>query len=148
MSQDAQLMLKPEDEQNNVSEKKQKKSNPVILIICIVLVLITAALVYLMAISSPESSAKLRDIFVVVYALETVVIAVALVVLICQVAQLINLTKNEVSPILKTTRETVNNVKGTVAFLGNNLVEPTIKANSTAAGVSKVVTTIASLFKK
>ncbi|HKI54888.1 MAG TPA: hypothetical protein VJ987_12245, partial [Anaerolineales bacterium] len=44
---------------------------------------------------------KIRDIFIIVVALESLIIGVALVVLIVQLASLINLLQNEVRPILK-----------------------------------------------
>jgi hypothetical protein len=60
------------------------------------------------------------------------------VVLIIQLASLINLLQNEVKPILKSTSETVNTLRGTTEFLSENLVEPVIKLNSYMAGFKKV----------
>ena len=55
---------------------------------------------------------RIRDIFVIIVSLETLVIGVALVVLLVQLASLINLLQNEVRPILKATSETVNTPAG------------------------------------
>lgn len=147
MSESNELSVSlPQNEGKKVKNGKSKK--PILILVCAVLFLIAAGLVYLMVITTPETSGRIRDIFIVIYALETIVIAAALVVLICQIAQLINMTKNQVNPILKTTQETVNHVKGTVTFLGNNMVEPAIKANSTVAGISKVISVAGSIFTK
>jgi hypothetical protein len=70
-------------------------------------------------------------------ALESLLIGAALVVLIIQLASLINLLQNEVKPILKSTTETVNTLRGTTEFLSENLVEPVIKLNSYMAGLKK-----------
>jgi len=72
-------------------------------------------------------------------ALESLVIGVVLVILIVQMAILINLLQNEIKPILDSTNETVNNIKGTAIFLSDNLVEPVIKLNSTLAGFKRVI---------
>ena len=61
-----------------------------------------------------------------------------LLALIIQLASLINLLQNEVKPILKSTNETVNTLRGTSEFLSENLVEPVIKLNSYLAGLKKL----------
>ena len=85
------------------------------------------------------TTAKIRDIFIIFMAFESLVIGVALVILIIQVASLINLLQNEVKPILDATNETVNTLRGTTTFLSENLVEPVIKLNSYLAGIQRVL---------
>lgn len=82
---------------------------------------------------------KIRDVFIIVVAFETWVIGAALVVLIVQLASLINLLNNEVRPILNATMETVNTLRGTAEFLGENVVEPVIKLNSYLAGLRRML---------
>jgi hypothetical protein len=67
------------------------------------------------------------------------VIGVALIILIVQLASLINLLQNEVRPILTATSETVNTLRGTAEFLGENVVEPVIKLNGYLAGMNRVI---------
>ena len=86
---------------------------------------------------SPTVAANVRDIFIIFMALESLLIGAALVVLIIQIASLINLLQNEVRPILQSTSETVNTLRGTTEFLSENLVEPVIKLNSYLAGLRK-----------
>ena len=86
----------------------------------------------------PAAAANVRDIFIIFMALESLIIGAALVVLIIQLASLINLLQNEVKPILKSTNETVNTLRGTSEFLSENLVEPVIKLNSYLAGLKKL----------
>ena len=121
-------------------ESKSKKTLPVLLIIAVILVvalLITGA-VFLLR-SSGDTTARVRDVFIIIMALESLVIGIALVVLIIQLAVLINLLNNEVRPIIKSTNDTVNTLKGTVHFLGDNLTEPVIKLNETLAGFRKFI---------
>jgi hypothetical protein len=88
--------------------------------------------------SNPAAAANVRDIFIIFMALESLLVGAALVVLIIQLASLINLLQNEVRPILKSTNETVNTLRGTSEFLSENLVEPVIKLNSYLAGLKKL----------
>jgi len=86
-----------------------------------------------------DGTGKVRDIFIIFMAVEFLVIGVALVVLIVQLASLINLLNNEVRPILKSTSETVNHLKGTTQFLSDNMVAPVIKLNEYLAGIKKAL---------
>jgi hypothetical protein len=67
------------------------------------------------------------------------VIGVAMIVLITQLASLINLLQNEIRPILNATNETVNTLRGTAEFLGDNVVEPVIKLNGYLAGLYRML---------
>jgi hypothetical protein len=82
---------------------------------------------------------RIRDVFIIVVALESLVIGVALIVLVMQLASLINLLQNEVRPILQATSETVNTLRGTAEFLGENVVEPVIKLNGYLAGLTRML---------
>lgn len=95
------------------------------------------AIIVLMQPATPTD--RIRDIFIIVVAFESLVIGMALIVLIVQLASLINLLQNEVRPILKTTSETVNNLRGTAEFLGENVVEPVVKLNGYLAGLYRML---------
>jgi amino acid permease len=105
--------------------------------VIILLVLIGVAIFFLLQPATPTD--KIRDVFIIVVALESLVIGAALIVLIVQLASLINLLQNEVKPILKATTDTVNNLRGTAEFLGENVVEPVIKLNGYLAGLYRML---------
>src|ERR1044072_2611751 len=109
----------------------------VIIGIVVLLVLLGVAIFFLLQPATPTD--KIRDIFIIVVALESLFIGVAVIVLIVQLASLINLLQNEVRPILTATNETVNHLRGTAEFLGENMVEPVIKLNGYLAGVNRVI---------
>ena len=119
-------------------EKKMKRTMiGVIIGMIVLLILLGVSIFFLLQPATPTD--KIRDIFIIVVALESLVIGVALVVLIVQLASLINLLQNEVRPILKATTDTVNNLRGTAEFLGENVVEPVIKLNSYLAGLNRML---------
>jgi len=105
--------------------------------VVVLLVLLGVAIYFLLQPATPTD--KIRDIFIIVVALESLVIGVALIILVVQLASLINLLQNEVKPILKATTDTVNNLRGTAEFLGENVVEPVIKLNGYMAGLYRML---------
>lgn len=120
------------------AERKQKIIiASVIAAVVLILALLGVAIYFLLQPGTPTD--KIRDVFIIVVALETLVIGVALIVLIIQLASLINLLQNEVKPILQATSETVNTLRGTAEFLGENVVEPVVKLNGYLAGLKRML---------
>jgi hypothetical protein len=103
----------------------------------VLLALICGATYLLLQPSTPTD--RIRDIFIIFMALESLVLGIVLVILIVQLARLINLLQNEIRPILDSTNETVNTLRGTTAFLSDNLVEPVMKMNEYFAGVQQAL---------
>jgi hypothetical protein len=128
-----------QEERSQTAQEKQMKRTLAGIIAggVILLALLGAAIYFLLQPATPTE--KIRHIFIIVVALESLVIGAALVILIIQMASLINLLQNEVRPILKATNETVNNLRGTAEFLGENVVEPVIKLNSYLAGLNRML---------
>jgi len=115
----------------------------------IVLGILVTGLIFLISpgLTSIETVSRLRDIFIILMALESLLIGLALTILIIQIARLTNLLENEVKPILDSTNETISNLRGTTKFLSDNLVEPVIKLNEVIA-VFQRVTDIFKLTRK
>ncbi len=106
----------------------------------ITLALLITSLIFLFHPNTqPEQVARIRDIFIILMALESLVIGLVLVILIVQIARLTNLLQNEVKPILDSTNETISTLRGTTAFLSDNLVEPVIKLNEYIASLQRLI---------
>jgi hypothetical protein len=137
----SEIVPTPQLEETTTTKEAEGRSKRIVTIIIIgvvaLLALLGLAIYFLLQPGTPTD--RIRDVFIIVVALETLVIGVALIILIVQLASLINLLQNEVRPILTTTSETVNNLRGTVEFLGENAVEPVIKLNGYLAGMSRVI---------
>jgi amino acid permease len=110
-----------------------------VLIVLVLLALIVLATIYLVNPSNSDRTEQIRDVFIIFLALESLVIGIALVVLIVQLSNLINLLQNEIRPIINSTNETVNTLKGTAKFVSDNLAEPVIKINQYAAMLKRIV---------
>lgn len=87
---------------------------------------------------NPAQTETFRDIFIILMALESLIIGLALIILIVQLARLTNLLQNEVKPILESTNETISTLRGTTKFLSDNLVDPVVKVNSSMAAVRRI----------
>lgn len=121
----------------------------IILLIILILGIVVTGIVFLISpgLTSIDTVSRLRDIFIILMALESLLIGLALTILIIQIARLTNLLENEVKPILDSTNETISNLRGTTKFLSDNLVEPVIKLNEILA-VFQRVTDIFKLTRK
>jgi hypothetical protein len=130
----------PSNSQQTVSPEEQSGQRKLMIgaaiVVLVLLVLLVLAVIFLLNPSTPTE--KIRDIFIIFMALESLVLGLALVVLIVQLARLINLLQNEIKPILESTNETVSTLRGTTNFLSDNLVGPVIKMNEYLAALSQM----------
>ena len=120
----------------DTNQKDNKKIIFLIIGLVVVIALVVFAFVRLFQ-ADLETTSRIRDIFIIFMALQSIVLGIAIIILIIQLATLINVFKNEIKPILETTNETLRNLKGTTSFLSNNLVEPVMKMNEYSAGFKK-----------
>jgi hypothetical protein len=75
-------------------------------------------------------SATVRDIAIIIVAVQSVVIGLLLAVLIWQIWRLVKIIQTELKPIIDDTQVTVNTVRGTTQFVSHNVVEPVIQTNT------------------
>jgi hypothetical protein len=122
-------------------EEQGGSSKRILIIVIVAAILLVALLVAAVwgLLQPTTDTARIRDVFIIGMALMSLLIGVTLVILIIQMARLINLLQNEIKPILDSTNETVANLRGTTAFLSDNLVEPVIKLNEMSAALYQVV---------
>ena len=124
-----------------------RQQRTVIIVVSVVAVIVIVALIAgaVFLVSNPATAANIRDVMIIFMALEFVVIGAALVVLMFQLAVLTNMLQHEIKPILDSTNETINTIRGTTAFLSDNLVEPVVKLNSYLAAITQVVDSLGTL---
>ena len=121
------------------SEEAPSSGSKVGLIIGAILVLglLITGLVFLM--QPGTDTGRVRDIFIIFMALEFLLIGIVMIVLIVQLARLTLLLQNEIKPILDSTNQTANTLKGTAAFLSEHMVEPVLKLNQYLAGLNRIL---------
>lgn len=117
-------------------EKKKESKTALIIVGVVILLLLISSLVFMLA-STSEVTGKIRDVFIIFLALQTLTIGVVLVILVVQISILVNLLQNEIKPIIKNTNETVTTLKGTATFLSDNLAKPVVRANTFFARIKR-----------
>jgi len=122
----------------HISEDSGKKFAIISIIVVVAIIVFVGVSAYFLLTAKPEVTEQIRDVFIIFMALESLIIGVALVVLIVQLSTLINLLQNEIRPILNSTSETVNTLKGTAKFVSNHMAEPVIKINQAMAVIKSM----------
>jgi hypothetical protein len=79
--------------------------------------------------------ASVRDLAIILLALESFVIGIVLIVLIWEIRNLAKLLRDEIKPILDSADETVRTVRGTTTFVSDTFVHPMIRVSGFASGI-------------
>jgi len=138
-----QIAPSPNAKAGPTSEELRRQRQLIIgitIVIVLFLILFIGTLLFLLNPNTPQLYvARVRDVFIIILALQSLIIGMVLVILMVQLARLTNLLQNEIKPILESTNETANTLRGTTTFLSDNLVEPVIKANEYSAGFRQLI---------
>jgi hypothetical protein len=131
--------LTPEEMEARQAQQRQMRAIIIGAIVAVV-VMVGVLLVALFVLLQPGvPTDRIRDALIIVVAFETFVVGMALIVLLIQLATLINLLQNEVRPILEATSDTLNTLRGTTEFLSESVVQPVIKLNGYMASMQRVL---------
>ena len=79
--------------------------------------------------------AAVRDIAIILLALQSLIVGGLLAVLIWQVWKLVKMLETEIKPMLESADETAKTVRGTTTFISENIVDPVVRVHSTVAGI-------------
>jgi hypothetical protein len=80
-----------------------------------------------------------RDLAIVMLALESFVIGIFLIILIWEIRNLAKLLREEIKPIIESADETVRTVRGTTTFVSETFVEPMVRVSGFASGVMQAL---------
>jgi len=140
----------PTDTDAETKELTPEQRRTMIIGIVIFVLIVIGVIISIVALARLPGAtvAHIRDIFIIFMALVSLLTGMALVILMIQLARLTNLLQNEIKPILDSLNETISNLRGTTAFLSDNLAEPVIKLNEYMAGLSQLLYAIGILRRK
>jgi hypothetical protein len=136
-AQEISLKSETPDITSMPGERKKSFKWQIAVGISIPILLLIAGLVYLF-VAPATQTARIRDIFIILMAFISIAIGLVLILLIVQIAELTNLLKTEIKPVIDSANETVSNLRGTTEFLGKNMVEPVVKLNEYLAAIKKL----------
>jgi membrane protein implicated in regulation of membrane protease activity len=109
------------------------------LILIALLILVAIGFAVSSMIGAPQQTQTIRDIFIIFMAVESLILGIALIILIMQLARLTSLLQNEIRPILESTNQTVSTLRGTTTFISENLTRPVVKMSSSIAALKRVI---------
>jgi hypothetical protein len=116
------------------------------IVIGVVVALVLAVLMVLgvvwLASTQGAKMEALRDIMIIVLALESCIFGIVLMLLLLMMIRLVNMLEFEIKPILEKTNETLGTVRGTTTFVSDHVVQPVTKDTSYMAGLRSGVRTL------
>ena len=92
-----------------------------------------------LAYQHPAGTRVARDLAIILVALLSVAISIMVILLLYQVTMLTLLLRDEIKPLLESINVTTNTLRGTAAFMSDNVVQPTIKVAGAFAGVQRAL---------
>ena len=133
------IPLEPIQELDSTTKESTSTGKKILLAVGAVLILALIGFGLVMLLQPGIDTGRIRDIFIIFMALEFLLIGIVMIILIIQLARLSLLLQNEISPILESTQETANTLRGTTVFLSEHLVEPVMKMNQYLAGMNRII---------
>jgi hypothetical protein len=95
--------------------------------------------------SVAEIIAIVRDLVLILLAVQAMLMGIALIILVLQLAAVVNLLQNEIDPVMKNLQDTSQTVKGTSQFLSENLSAPVIESKAWVAALRTLLHEIAGI---
>jgi len=130
-----QVSPKTETHQQIPANQEEKPWTKVVIVIVALIIIAALGFGGYQLFVHPTWAQVLRDIFIILMAVESLAIGILLIVLIMQIINLTQVLQEEVLPILNSTNETVSTVKQTTNFISDMIVSPMIKTASTVSAV-------------
>lgn len=138
---DQEIEKSPVMDERELSKEAEKEQRLLVAGIIIAAILLLAALIGVVyfLLQDSQRTELIRDMMVVLLAVEMLFIGLSAVLLILQVTRLANLLQNEIKPLLESANETIYTLRGTATFISDSFVQPVIKFNSYLAGAKKLL---------
>jgi len=112
-----------------------------VVIVLVIGILSTALLTYL-AVNYADTIIVVRDIFIIALGIMSCFSGIVLILLLISIIRLINMLEFELKPILLKTNDTLGTIRGTTAFMSDNVLRPVTTASSYMAGLRRGVMTL------
>lgn len=129
----------PSFEQNDDDNGLSAQAKKIGIGVGVILVIALLVLVIILLLNHPATTETLRDLFIIVLALESLVIGTLLVVLVFQLITLTRMLRDEIKPMIESTQETVNIAKGTTTFVSQQVTRPAIEVLSYTNGIARSI---------
>jgi hypothetical protein len=141
-----------------LSKRARRVTTIVSVVVVLVIIAILVGLGYLMYRPYEESvpgTVRLRDISIIVLAVETLVVVALLLIIAVLIGVFTVMVYDRVIPVLEqmnravgNAADTVQTVRGTTSFIGEKMVQPVIEVSSYASGVRRILKELRGLWPR
>lgn len=83
-----------------------------------------------------------RDLAIVVLAIESIVIGILLLITLRQIRKLVSLLRDEIAPMLKAANDTARTMRGTANVMSKSVVKPLVQVSSYTSGTMQALRTL------
>jgi hypothetical protein len=83
--------------------------------------------------------AEVRDIVIILLAVESLIIGGVTLFLLYQIIMLLTLIREELIPLIQSAQDTVNSARGTTVYVSRKIVVPSVRAATTMARLQTMV---------
>lgn len=105
-------------------------------------VVFLTTLIVIFLVTHPVVAGSVRDVFIILLAIQVFVLDVLILVMLWQILKLLDYLIRELVPVINSLQETVGTVRGTTTFMSDNVVTPTIEVASKVAGIRRSVSVL------
>lgn len=128
----------PSTSSNSQTSLQRRFVGLAIVFVVVGLIVIVGSVLIAISVAGSEGLAAtvevVRNLFLTLLVLEVLLVVAAFALLLIQIARFANLLQNEVRPILASSTEAVNTIRGTTTFVSQQVVEPVMQVNAMMAG--------------
>ena len=110
---------------------------PAIIGITLVLMFVTITVLLILLVRNPELAQLVRDLMVIILAVEALFIGIVIILAIIQITKFIRLLQDDIKPILEQANETLSTVRSTAGMVNENLTGPIMKIAGTLSGTMR-----------
>lgn len=114
----------------------------IIIGIVALLAIITLGGVFYLLLTVENLAANFRDLLIIILAVESMVIGMGLLLMLWQIYKLIMLLREEVMPLIDSTKQTVEQIQHTTTFIGQSVAEPVISTRGFLTGARAMIDTL------
>ena len=107
---------------------------PVALAAIVLLLVAGLTMLVVFLLRNPGLTRIIRDLMIIAFALEILVIGIAMIIVTVQLARLLHLLRHEIKPILDQASDTIGTLHGTARMVRENVAAPVVKLSGTLAG--------------
>ncbi len=125
----------------NTERKMRRRMRLIGVAVAIIVILIVLVFVGMIAAGIQD---KVRDIVIILLALESLTIGGVTLFLLYQVIMLVTLLREELIPLIHSAQDTVNSARGTAVYVSRKVVVPSMRA---ATAMARLQTMARVLFK-